>query len=132
MATGVGSCTYTISPTSQSFDSSGGTGSVNVTTQSGCSWTAANNASWITITSGSGGTGSGMVNYSVSVNTATSQRTGTITIAGETFTVTQDGIPKCSTWADVVEQYRAYKNGQATFRDVIECFKEWRENRTQE
>jgi len=84
------SCTYSISPTSQSFGSSGGTGSVSVTTQSGCSWTAVSNASWITITSGSSGTGSGTVNYSVAANTGTSSRTGTITIADQTFTVSQD------------------------------------------
>ena len=82
--------TYSISPTSKSFDSSGGSGSVTVTTQSGCSWTATSNASWITITSGSSGTGSGTVNYSVTANTST--RTGTITITGgNTFTITQSG-----------------------------------------
>ncbi|MCD6600073.1 MAG: hypothetical protein J7L19_05855 [Dehalococcoidia bacterium] len=61
-------------------------------TQDGCSWTAVTNESWITITSGSSGTGSGTVNYSVSANSSTSQKTGTMTIAGKTFTVTQDGI----------------------------------------
>jgi hypothetical protein len=34
----------------------------------------------------------------------------------------------CSTWTDVKAKYQAYKNGQATLRDVIECFQEWREN----
>jgi hypothetical protein len=85
-------CTYSISPTSQSFDSNGGTGSVGVTTQSGCSWTAVSNSSWITITSNSSGTGSGTVNYSVASNTSTSARTGTITIAGRTFTVSQEEL----------------------------------------
>jgi hypothetical protein len=37
-------------------------------------------------------------------------------------------LPECSTWTDVVEKYQAYKNGQATLKEVIECFKEWREN----
>ncbi|RLI01226.1 hypothetical protein DRO38_05415, partial [Candidatus Bathyarchaeota archaeon] len=46
---------------------------------------------WIHITSGSSGTGSGTVNYSVDENTG-SARTGTITIADQTFTVTQSGI----------------------------------------
>jgi len=34
----------------------------------------------------------------------------------------------CSTWTDVVEKYQAYKNGQATLRDVINCYIEWREH----
>ncbi|MCD6169583.1 MAG: hypothetical protein J7J76_03395, partial [Candidatus Latescibacteria bacterium] len=88
------SCTYSISPESKSFDSSGGTGSVGVTTESGCEWTAVSNAGWITITSGSSGTGSGTVNYSVSENTGKRSRTGTMTIAGKTFTVTQEGKPQ--------------------------------------
>ena len=86
------SCSYSISPTNQSFGSSGGSGSVSVTTQSGCPWTASSNANWIMITSGSSGSGSEPVNYSVSANTGTSSRTGTTTIAGQTFTVSQSGV----------------------------------------
>lgn len=85
------SCSYSISPTSQSFTASGGTGSVSVTATSGCSWTAATNDSWITITSGSSGSGNGTVSYSVASNSSTSSRTGTMTIAGNTFTVSQSG-----------------------------------------
>ena len=48
-----GTCTYSINPTSASFASGGGTGSVTVTAGTGCSWTATSNASFITITSGS-------------------------------------------------------------------------------
>ena len=108
------SCTYSISPTSKSFDSSGGSGSVTVTTQSGCSWTATSNASWITITSGSSGTGSGTVNYSVTANTST--RTGTITITGgNTFTITQSGtggeLPDLTSSATVASSL-FYTSGQ--------------------
>ena len=86
------SCTYTISPTSALFSSSGNTGMVTVTTSSGsCSWSATSNASWITITAGSTGTGNGTVSYSLSANTTGSSRTGTMTIGGQTFTVTQNG-----------------------------------------
>ena len=88
-------CTYSINPTSQTFDSTGGNGSINVTTQSGCNWTAtSNNPDWITITSGSSGTGNGTVTYTVTANTDTSQRTGTMIIAGQTFTVTQAVPPE--------------------------------------
>jgi hypothetical protein len=87
-------CEYFIDPTSQTFGPSGGTGAVSVTTTAGCSWTAASNADWITITSGSSGSGNGTVNYSVSA--ATGNRTGTCTIAGQTLTVNQTG-PASST-----------------------------------
>jgi hypothetical protein len=86
------SCTYSINPTSASYGSSGGSGSVSVTAQSGCVWTASSNAGWITVTSGSSGNGSGTVGYSVSANGSTSARSATITIAGRTFTVSQAGV----------------------------------------
>jgi hypothetical protein len=84
-------CTYSISPTSQSFSASGGSGNVNVAASSGCIWAAVSNVSWITITSGGSGSGNGTVNYSVAANTGGSPRTGTMTVAGQTFTVNQDG-----------------------------------------
>ena len=86
------SCTSSISPTNKSFGSGSDSDSVSVTAPDGCGWTATSNDSWITISSGNSGSGNGTVNYSVSANASDFSRTGTITIAGETFTVTQDGI----------------------------------------
>lgn len=85
------SCTYSISPTSRSFDSVGGSGTVSVTAGNGCSWTAGANNGWISVTGGSSGSGNGTVSYSVASNSTTSSRTGTMTIAGKTFTVSQSG-----------------------------------------
>ncbi len=92
----VQTCTYSISPTNLSYSSSGGSGTVNVTSGSGCSWTAATTDNWITITSGSSGTGNGTVTYTVASNTSTSQRTGTIIIGGQTHTVAQSGNTTCT------------------------------------
>lgn len=90
--TGVTPCSYTISPTTLTFNASGGPGTVNVTAGAGCNWTATANDAWISITSGNSGTGNGTVNYTVAGNTTTVQRTGTITVAGQTHTVTQSGL----------------------------------------
>ncbi len=87
--TGASSCSFSIAPTSASFAASGGAASVGVSSQTGCAWTAVSNASFITITAGASGAGNGTVNYVVSVNNSSSIRTGTLTIAGQTFTVTQ-------------------------------------------
>ena len=83
------SCIPSLSSNSQSFPREGGTGSVNITASVGCGWSAASNDSWITISSGPSGSGNGTVNYSVAANTGPA-RMGTMTIAGQTFTVTQD------------------------------------------
>ena len=119
------SCTYSISPTTQSFGASGGTGSVTISTQSGCTWTATSIESWIAITSGTSGTGNGTVNYSVSANTSTSSRTGTMIIAGEMFIVIQEGGEgECKTWDDVITKYQAYVDGQVSWDDVVACYEE--------
>ena len=60
-----------------------------MTAGAGCAWTATANVAWITVTSSSG-SGNGTVSYSVAANTGTA-RTGTLTIAGQTFTVNQAG-----------------------------------------
>jgi Zn-dependent metalloprotease len=86
-----GTCSFSISPSSASYAAAGGTGSVSVTAGAGCTWSAVSNATFITITSGSSGSGNGTVGYSVASNTGTTSRTGTMTIAGQTFTVTQSG-----------------------------------------
>jgi hypothetical protein len=69
----------------------GDDGNVNVSTSSGCSWSAVSNVSWIAITSGASGTGNGTVRYLVAANVG-GARTGTLTIAGQTLTVTQAAI----------------------------------------
>jgi hypothetical protein len=66
-----------------------------VTAGASCAWTATSNSGFITILSGATGTGNGTVSYSVAANPSTSPRTGTVTIAGQTFTVTQAGAAAC-------------------------------------
>ena len=89
-------CTYTINPVSNkpAIVNEGGDSLINVTASpADCNWTANDNANWITITSGSSGTGSGTVSYSVSANNTKQTRTGRITIgsnnARKVFSVRQ-------------------------------------------
>ena len=91
-------CTYALSPTSLSVPLGGINATLNVTSPAGCAWTASSNADWITITAGGSGAGNGTVSYMVAANTNGAPRTGTLTIGGETFTVTQAGIavPACT------------------------------------
>src|SRR5207247_325854 len=84
---------------SQSVVAGGGTGSTTVTAPTGCAWTAVSNDAWITVTTGASGSGNGSVTFSVAANTAGTSRTGTLTVAGNTFTVTQAGVPCTSTLA---------------------------------
>ncbi len=85
-------CNYSIYPTSRSHGSGVESGTVSVTAPGGCNWTASSNAPWITITSGASGSGNGTVSYSLVANSGGNSRTGTLTIAGQTFTITQAGV----------------------------------------
>jgi fibronectin type 3 domain-containing protein len=91
---GTGGCTYYISPTEKTFTSGASGGVVSVSVEDGCSWTGVSNASWIRFGFSTSGTGNGSVSYDIDPNTTGSVRIGTMTIAGLTFTVTQN--PPCT------------------------------------
>jgi hypothetical protein len=80
------SCSYSTNSTSQNIAAAGGNNSFSIFATTGCTWTALSNAGWIT--TNSSGSGNGTVNYSVALNTGAA-RTGTISVGGQLFTVTQ-------------------------------------------
>lgn len=82
-------CSYSLSYTSLAVSYTSSSYSVNVTAGAGCNWTAQSNASWITVTAGASGSGNGTVTYQVAVNPYATGRTGTLTIGGQTLTVSQ-------------------------------------------
>jgi len=83
-------CDYGLSAASTNFDMGAGSGSVALSAENGCAWTATNNVNWLTITSSHSGSGNGTVSYTVTANTSNcTSRVGILTIGGQTFTVTQ-------------------------------------------
>jgi uncharacterized protein DUF5666/all-beta uncharacterized protein len=83
-------CTLSVKPQGTiSADAAGATGTIDVTATAGCAWTATSPDGWIHLSS-AGGTGDGQVTYDVDPNTST-ERTGSIAVAGTTLTVTQSG-----------------------------------------
>ena len=85
-------CTYSLRSSTGTVPATGGSGSVGVVTVSACSWTATSNSPWLAVTSG-GVSGSGDVFFTAQGNTSASERIGTLTVAGQTYTVTQPGAP---------------------------------------
>ncbi len=80
----------TLSPTTASYTTDGGSGTLNVTVDAGVSWTATANVPWLHVTKATG-LSSGEVSYTVDAHTEVTARSGSITIAGQTFSVTQTG-----------------------------------------
>jgi len=83
------SCSYSIASTSINLEGAEFSGSFDITAPAGCFWSASSNAWFIHTTSQ--GIGSGTVNYVVGTNNGVN-RSGTITVAGHTFSITQAGL----------------------------------------
>ena len=86
-------CSYTLTPSTKNFPANGGSGNFAVAAASECAWTPTVSDSYISVLFTSGPQGNGTVNFTVAANIQPIQRTGTITVGGQTFTVTQDAAP---------------------------------------
>ena len=82
--------TATISPEEAEWDCEGGKGTIMVTVDAGVAWTAIPNAEWLSVEPVEGRS-SGNVTYTVAACDAVTTRSGSIRIAGQTFTVIQRG-----------------------------------------
>lgn len=83
-----GVCTYVTSPAGQFFASAGGTGTFQVTSNTGCGWTVTSSQSWVTPTGTTSGSGAGTVTYQVAANTGAT-RQATLSVAGTAYTIEQ-------------------------------------------
>jgi hypothetical protein len=83
-------CSFVVSPSSFTLPATGGSAErVTVSTSSACSWTATSNSSFVAIVDRSSFVGNDTVVFSLEPNTNPSNRIGTLTVAGQTITVTQ-------------------------------------------
>ncbi len=109
-----GTCSYTVTPTTRSVPVGGGSSTFSVATTAGCAWTAASQAGWITVTSGSSGSGNGTVGFTAAANTGAA-RSGTILIAGQTVSVTQPAATTCSYNVTPTTRAMPVGGGNSTF-----------------
>ena len=108
-------CTYTLNSNSVNVYSPVANLSFWVYTTQNCNWTAsANGCSWLTFTNSSG-TGNGLVTFNLTANESTSLRTCIISVADQTFTVTQNGyVAPCSTTPSAPNSLSASNSGSNT------------------
>src|SRR5205823_4694437 len=87
------SCSFSLVPPSTNTSAAGGTGNVQVVASGpACSWSSTQVSSWISLVGAGSGKGSGAVTLNIAPNLSASTQTGSITIAGQPFTVTQAGV----------------------------------------
>ncbi len=119
------SCAFTLSPSSLSISSAGGTSSFNLTTGSGCQWSAISQTPWINITSGSSGTSSGSVSFSIPANPVDIPRTGTIQVGNNSstviFTVTEVAVCTYSLSASLIVFQPGGGSGTVTVTTQTGC-----------
>jgi len=96
------------------FGASGGAGTITVTANAGCAWTAYA-SSWITLSGQTSGTGNGSVSFSVAPNTGPAQRSGSVSVARQSIGITQTGTNGI-TVVSVTPNSGSRTSGQFTFR----------------
>ena len=95
-------CTYSLVGPTSPLGAAGGPFDVTVNTAAGCAWTASSlSPSVISVTTGSG-TGPGTARFAITANVAPTPRTGTVRIATQDFTVTQNSAASGTTIGDSV------------------------------
>ena len=76
-----------------SFASDGGTGTMRVTTNRECTWSAQSEASWLTLTPPMNGQGEGTVQFTVTPNGLPASRATAIKVEDQRLQISQEGRP---------------------------------------
>lgn len=84
-------CSFSLLPDAQNMPVAGGNAFTSLLTSPNCGFMVKSNVSWISLISNDTGAGMATVTFKVDPNNTGSARTGTLTIAGLTFTVNQAG-----------------------------------------
>jgi hypothetical protein len=89
-------CIFNVTPPSVTLSAKGGPKTVSVSAKgTNCGWSASTTNDFITITSAGSGTGNGKVSFNVPGNTNASELVGTIDIAGQAVSITQETVGGC-------------------------------------
>ncbi|MEQ1729028.1 MAG: BACON domain-containing carbohydrate-binding protein [Vicinamibacterales bacterium] len=111
-------CSIGLGPTSAEVSAGGGTDTIAVTTAAGCQYNTLVGPAWVSVTSGGSGSGPGTLVYTVEANSATTERSGALTIGGTLFNVHQ--LPAaCSITVDTSQLGSPYNNGAAQTAGLV-------------
>jgi len=89
-------CSYSVDSSSQSVGMNSETGSIRLSTKSGCSWNLSTDESWIKITSDTTGKGETTIKYSIGANSDAISRSATISLNGTPLTSLNQSAAACS------------------------------------
>jgi hypothetical protein len=119
--TQISGCAFTVTPNSQLFASSGGTGNFLLNaSDSSCSWQVTYNVDWIWGFQATSGNGSRSFSFSVGPNAGAARAT-TITVGGQVFTVNQAGNCTYSLSSTTTNVAANGGNGSVTVSTATGC-----------
>lgn len=85
-------CSYVLTPSVINIGPDSGSRTITITTQDTCNWSASESSNWINFSSTSSGTGSSTLQISYLENPSSTNRTASISIEGQSVSVTQSGL----------------------------------------
>ncbi len=86
-------CQISVNGFTGAFGPSGGSGSATIDAARECSWSAATQASWISLASPAQGTGTGTLSFTVLANPAPRARSGALNVNSQQLTISQEPAP---------------------------------------
>jgi pimeloyl-ACP methyl ester carboxylesterase len=104
----VGACDYSLGPTNQFVDSTGGNVTLQVAAAAGCGWTANGGDAWLTFTN-AGGTGDGAITLTALPNASGSTRKAIVSVADRDVVIIQPAT--ACTYAIAPAKIRAPASG---------------------
>ena len=111
-------CLYTATADKPNFGVQGGSSAVTITTSGGCQWTATSTAGWILFPGASSGTGPTRLNFTVAANTG-APRNGTMTVAGQTIAIAQEGLAVPAPQLSSVVNAARYGSGAISAGEIV-------------
>ncbi len=89
---------------------------------SSCAWTATSSVPWAVILDNASATGSQNVDIAIAPNSGTATRTGSVIVAGQTFSFTQDGSADCTYAFSPASSSFTYAGGTGSIPVTSGCF----------
>jgi hypothetical protein len=81
-------CRYALSQSGTTIGAAGGSVAVQMNATAGCSWTAASDVPWVSVTSGASGSGADTIGITIAANSGIA-RVGHMQAGGQVYTVSQ-------------------------------------------
>jgi len=116
-----GGCSITLNPPQATISGAVFAGRFNINGSVGCQWTPSTTDSWITIASFSSVNGSGAVDYTLTPNFTGAERTGTVRVNNETFSITQ-GTSKPSIVANGILNAASFRGGPVAAGEIVTIY----------